>query len=402
MTPTRRALSRTAAIAAIALVPLVAAATVSGPALAQPATATTTATAATTTATTTKTTASAPGDIVSARRINAPGFGYARVWQIQYLSTDTHGNSITVSGTVAVPASSYNGNRPIVGYAPGTHGLGDQCAPSRHLEDGDDQEGGLIHQYGWRGFAVAITDYEGLGTPGDHRYMVARSAGNVLLDIVRAAQRLTDAGLSKSAPVALVGYSQGGHAASWGAQLAGSYAPELNVKGVAAGGTPANLRQVADYNSGRPNFGLVLAAGIGMDAAYPSLELESYLNDAGRAGIEQLRNSCDFSPYANKTIDDYTTSNPLATPQWQSTLDAQNVGGVAPRMPVLLYHSTSDEIIPYRGARTLRTQWCGAGVKLSFWTFYFLEHAATAAWASPDVTSWVADRLAGKAAGSNC
>lgn len=354
------------------------------------------------TARATTTTASAPGDIVSARRINAPGFGYARVWQIQYLSTDTHGNSITVSGTVAVPYSSYDGARPIVGYAPGTHGMGDQCAPSARLEEGNDQEGGLIHQYGWRGYAVAVTDYEGLGTPGDHRYMVARSAGHALLDIVRAAQRLTDAGLSRNAPVALVGYSQGGHAASWGAQLAGSYAPELAVKGVAAGGTPANLRQVADYNAGRPNFGLVLAAGVGMDAAYPSLELESYLNDAGRAGIEQLRSSCDFSPYANKTINDYTTSNPLATPQWQSTLDAQNVGGIAPRMPVLLYHSTSDEIIPYSGARSLRTNWCGKGVKLSFWTFYFLEHAATAAWASPDVTSWVGDRLAGKPATSNC
>ncbi|MGH3735229.1 MAG: lipase family protein [Micromonosporaceae bacterium] len=352
-------------------------------------------------ATTTTTAASTPGDIVSARRIDAPGFGYARVWSILYRSTDTHGNPITVSGTVAVPYGSY-GNRPIVGYAPGTHGMGDQCAPSRHLEEGDDQEGGLIHQYGWKGFAVAITDYEGLGTPGDHRYMVARSAGHALLDIVRAAQRLTDAGLSKTAPVALVGYSQGGHAASWGAQLAGSYAPELNVKGVAAGGTPANLRQVADYNAGRPNFGLVLAAGVGMDAAYPSLELESYLNDAGRAGIEQLRNGCDFSPYANKRIEDYTTSNPLATPQWQSTLDAQNVGGIAPRMPVLLYHSTSDEIIPYRGARSLRTTWCGQGVRLSFWTYYFLEHAATAAWASPDVTTWVADRLAGKPATSNC
>ncbi|MGH3716461.1 MAG: lipase family protein [Micromonosporaceae bacterium] len=348
------------------------------------------------------TTASAPGDIVSARRINAPGFGYARVWQIRYLSTDTHGNSITVSGTVAVPYSSYNGARPIVGYAPGTHGMGDQCAPSAHLEAGDDQEGGLIHQYGWKGYAVAVTDYEGLGTPGDHRYMVARSAGHALLDIVRAAQRITDAGLSRNAPVALVGYSQGGHAASWGAQLAGSYASELNVKGVAAGGTPANLRQVADYNAGRPNFGLVLAAGVGMDAAYPELNLESYLNDAGRAGIEQLRNSCDFSPYANKTINDYTTSNPLATPQWQSTLDAQNVGGIAPKMPVLLYHSTGDEIIPYSGARTLRTSWCGKGVKLSFWTFYFLEHAATAAWASPDVTSWVGDRLAGKPASTNC
>lgn len=387
MKPSSRALSRTIAVSAILLLPLVAAVTAAAPAQATQATST----------------ATAPGDVVSARQINAPGFWYAKVWQIKYLSTDTHDNVITVSGTVVVPTSGYSGgNRPIVGYAPGTHGMGDQCAPSAHLEAGDDQEGGLIHQYGWRGFAVAITDYQGLGTPGDHAYMVARAAGHALLDIVRAAQRLTDAGLSKNAPVALVGYSQGGHGASWGAQLAASYAPELNVKGAAAGGTPANLRQVADYNAGKSNFGLVLAAGIGMDTAYPELDLESYLNDAGRAGIEVLRASCDFSPYANHVITDYTTTNPLTTSQWQTTLDAQNVGGIAPKLPVLLYHSTSDEIIPYSGASKLRQQWCGQGVNLSFWTYYLLQHAQTAAVASPSVTSWVADRLAGKPATSNC
>src|SRR6266540_2100772 len=284
MKPSSRALARTIAVSAILLLPLVAAVTAAAPAQAKQA----------------ASTATAPGDVVSARQIDAPGFWYAKVWQIKYLSTDTHDNVITVSGTVVVPTSGYSGgNRPIVGYAPGTHGMGDQCAPSAHLEAGDDQEGGLIHQYGWRGFAVAITDYQGLGTPGDHAYMVAGAAGHALLDIVRAAQRLTDAGLSKNAPVALVGYSQGGHGASWGAQLAAGYAPELNVKGAAAGGTPANLRQVADYNAGKSNFGLVLAAGIGMDTAYPELDLESYLNDAGRAGIDVLRTSCDFSPYAD-------------------------------------------------------------------------------------------------------
>jgi hypothetical protein len=364
--------------------------------------ATATATATTATTATATTVAAAPGDIVSARQINAPGFGYARVWQIRYQSTDTHGSPMVVSGTVVVPTAAYNGPRPIVGYAPGTHGMGDQCAPSVHLEAGDETEGLLIHQYGWRGIAVAVTDYQGLGTPGDHAYMVARSAGHALIDVVRAARKLTDAGLPQNGPVALVGYSQGGHAASWGAQLAATYGSDLAVKAVAAGGTPANLRQVAANNAGRPNFGLVLAAGVGMDTAYPELNLESYLNDAGRAGIEQLRHSCDFSPYANKTIGDYTTTNPLANPQWQATLDAQNVGGGTPRMPVLLYHSTSDEIIPYAGASALRRNWCGKGVNVTFWTYFLLQHAATAAVASPSVTAWVADRLAGHPASSNC
>lgn len=347
-------------------------------------------------------TAAAPGDIISARQINAPGFFYARVWQVRYLSTDTHGNSMTVSGTIIVPRASYNGPRPIVGYAPGTHGLGDQCAPSRKLEAGNETEGALIHQYATHGFAVAVTDYQGLGTPGDHTYMVARAAGNALLDIVRATRRLADGGLPANGPVGLAGYSQGGHAASWAGQLASTYAPDLTVDAVASGGTPANLRQIAAANEGTSNFGLVLAAGIGMDAAYPALDLESYLNDAGRAGVDTLRNSCDFSPYAGKRLSDYTTTNPLATQLWQDTLDAQNVGGIRPSAPVLLYHSTSDEIIPYSGATTLRRQWCGQGANVTFRTYVLLGHAATAAVASPTVTSWMADRLAGRSTGGNC
>ncbi|MQA26837.1 MAG: lipase [Micromonosporaceae bacterium] len=381
----RRAGSALIAVIAMALLPLATGA----PALAHQA------------ATTAKvTTAAAPGDVVSAQRIYAPGFEYARVWHIRYLSTDTHGASMTVSGTVIVPYGSYDGPRPVIGYAPGTHGMGDQCAPSARLKEGNDQEGGLIHQYGWQGYAVAVTDYQGLGTPGDHAYMVARSAGHALLDIVRAAQRLT--GLPGNGPVGLAGYSQGGHAAAWAAQLAPTYAGELAVKGAAAGGTPANLRQVAAYNEGRENFGLVLAAGIGMDSAYPELDLESYLNDAGRAGIDELRNGCDFSPYANKRLSDYTTSNPLDTPAWQTRLDQQNPGGSPPRAPVLLYHSTDDEIIPYGGATALRQTWCGQRANVTFRTYYFLKHAEAAAWASPSVTSWMGDRLAGKPTSGNC
>ncbi|MDQ3788495.1 MAG: lipase, partial [Actinomycetota bacterium] len=90
--------------------------------------------------------AAAPGDIVSARAVNAPGFFYANVWTITYRSTSATGSPITVSGTVIVPKGA-NANTPVVGYAPGTHGLGDQCAPSRHLEAGDETEGLLIHQY---------------------------------------------------------------------------------------------------------------------------------------------------------------------------------------------------------------------------------------------------------------
>lgn len=347
--------------------------------------------------------AAAPGDVVSARAINAPGFFYARTWSITYTSTSATGQPITVSGTVIVPRGA-NENTPVVGYAPGTHGLGDQCAPSRHLEAGDETEGLLIHQYAVRGIAVAVTDYEGLGTPGEHTYIAGRAEGNATLDAVRAALRLPGTGLSPSTEVAIVGYSQGGHASGWAAQLAPSYAPELNIAAYAVGAPPAHLRTVADHNDGGPNVGLVMAAGFGMDVTYPELELAPYLNDAGRAAFADIRDDCtaDLSKYAGHSMADYTTEDVLSRPEWTARVDEQNLGGATPRDPVLLYHSNGDEILPVEVSVNLRADWCAAGADVTFWRTNTGAHATTAAVMSPAVTGWVADRLAGRATSGNC
>src|SRR5699024_268392 len=103
-----------------------------------------------------------------------------------------------------------------------------------------------------KGFAVMVTDYEGLGMPGGHTYVVGQSEGRALLDGVRAAQKLPGSGLSTSSPVGLMGYSQGGGAAGWAAELAGTYAPELKLRGTVAGGVPADLLAVAEFAEGGP------------------------------------------------------------------------------------------------------------------------------------------------------
>lgn len=341
------------------------------------------------------------GDIVSARAIWAPGFEYARTWKITYRSTSATGASIVVSGTVIVPNDRTGA---IVGYGPGTHGLGDQCAPSVGLQRGNEFEGGLIHQYARKGFAVAVTDYEGLGTPGDHTYTAGRAQGNAVLDIVRASTRLADAGLSAKAPVAIVGYSQGGQTAGWAAEIASSYAPELDIKGFAVGAAPSNLRRVADYNDGGANFGLVLAAGVGLNAAYPELALTNYLNAEGHAAYADIRDDCgsDFGKYANRRLSDYTTTDVLNRPDWSARLAQQNLGTRAPSAPTLMYHSTGDEIIPVAVSVALRPQWCGKGARLTYWQVDTGGHSQTAAYLSPLVTQWVADRLAGTPASGNC
>jgi hypothetical protein len=276
--------------------------------------------------------------------------------QVLYRSTDALGEPIAVSGTVLVPAAPWTGpgSRPLVAYAVGTRGVGDDCAPSYTLTQGADYEGAIVKALLDRGWAVAVSDYQGLGTPGLHTYMVGPAQGHAVLDIARAALRLPGTGLSSSTPVGLMGYSQGGGAAGWAAELAGSYAPDLDVKGSAVGGVPADLTATAEFLDGSPFVAFALLAALGLDTAYPELDLESYLNTRGRELVQTSQQLCLVSVDGFATLisvaftrfDDYVTTNPLGTPPWQARLAETQLGKAAPSAPVLQYHALFDEIIP--------------------------------------------------------
>ncbi|MFH9209466.1 lipase family protein [Streptomyces globisporus] len=276
-----------------------------------------------------------------------------KAWKVSYRSTSALGEPNTVTGTVIVPQDGRKGPRPLITYAVGTVGLADSCAPSANLPKGTAMEANLIQQYIWRGWAVVVTDYEGLGTAGEHTYVAGRSAGHAVLDAARAAQRIPAAaasGLSAESPVGIVGYSQGGQASSWAAELKKSYAPELNVKGTATGGVPAHLEKLVPVHDGSYGSGLLFMAAAGQDAAYPELKLDGYLNPKGKELISFLRNNCVIlgsTVGSFKKISDLTTSDPLATPQWRKRLDESDLGTRAPDHPVYLYHALGDELIPY-------------------------------------------------------
>ncbi|MEW2525484.1 lipase family protein [Streptomyces sp. NPDC047071] len=356
--------------------------------------------------------AAAPGDIVKTEPSAfhpLPGQPTnTRAWKIHYRSTTAKGEPNTVSGTVIVPQDGRPGPRPLITYAVGTVGVGDQCAPSAGFPRGTALEANLIQQLTLRGWAVVVTDYEGLGTPGDHTYTVGRSAGHAVLDAARAAIRLPEAGLagvSADSPVGIMGYSQGGQATSWAAELHGSYAPELKVKGTATGGVPGDLRKVAAFNDGSYGAGLIFMAAIGQNAAFPELDLESYLNPLGTSLIGALRTSCvaDGSVLgAFKKISDVTTKNPLEQPDWRQRLRESQVGTRAPDAPVYLYHALADELIPYGVGKQVREDWCAQGARVEWHTIPLGEHVSGVITQSPLAAQWLADRFAGRPAPGNC
>ncbi|WP_455550678.1 lipase family protein, partial [Amycolatopsis lurida] len=202
------------------------------------------------------------GDVVKSQPSTYNG---AKSTRIQYLSRDNKDKQVAVSGTVLVPDKPWNGpgERPIVAYAPFTFGMGPDCAPSKTLagEGASDLvsgfQGGFVNALLGAGFAVAQTDYIGpwVEGSGDHPYVVRLSEAHTVLDVIRAAQRLPGTGLPADGPVGIAGYSEGGSAAAAAAELAATYAPELNVKGVYSGAPPADKAALSKSLDGGMYFG---------------------------------------------------------------------------------------------------------------------------------------------------
>ncbi|MFE1932271.1 lipase family protein [Streptomyces sp. NPDC059474] len=349
-----------------------------------------------------------PGDIVTSAPTafrTLPAVPTAtRAWHITYRSTTATGRPDVVSGTVVVPDDGKQGPRPLLTWGIGAVGLSDDCAVSGRFPQGTSIEAQLVDLALRRGWAVAVTDYEGLGTPGDHTYTAGRSEGHAVLDAARAAQRLPEAGLSPDAPVGIMGYSQGGQAAGWAAELHASYAPELRLKGTVAGGVPADLPTTLAYNDGGAGAGLALMALTGQDAAFPALRLDSYLNDRGRGYVDFVKRNCvALSTIAGlfQRMSEVTVRDPLASPAWQLALRSAYLGTRAPDHPVYLYQGLVDELIPYRVGEALRARWCARGVPVE-WQDYPLDHVTTALTGIPAALDWMAARLADEPTRGNC
>lgn len=186
------------------------------------------------------------GSIVSAEtmpnlpiQVRLSGVNAARV---VYRSVQPGVGEREVSGTVFTPSGEApEGGWPVISYAHGTTGIEQACAPSRSASLLG--ASALVQGYTTAGFAVAITDYEGLGRPGNHAYLDNITAGYDVIDAVRALRTVfPDVGTQWAA----FGGSQGGGAAWAANELADSYAPELDLVGAVALAPGANMVGLVD------------------------------------------------------------------------------------------------------------------------------------------------------------
>jgi Secretory lipase len=341
-----------------------------------------------------------PGALIRAVPIAGPSvLPDSRAWAILYHSRDVDGRDVAVSGVVvAPPGAAPPGGRPVVVWGHGSVGLADRCAPSRGGvmgAFGRDPLGGLLQQ----GDVVAATDYQGLGTPGLARHAIGLSAGHAVLDAARAARGL-DAGASGR--VALDGHSEGGHAVLWAAELAGAYAPELQVLGVAASAPGAELATTLKMASDRPTTvtsGPMLIVVAWSDAYRLPLDV---LTPAGRKAVDRVRSTCLEELAKDPEQVAVRLRDLLTTPPWPALLARNTPGHAATPAPILLAQGADDDRVTPAATHALVRRLCRLGDTVELRSYQHTGHFDIPKVATADVAAWIGDRLAGRPARSTC
>jgi dienelactone hydrolase len=341
-----------------------------------------------------------PGDLLSYQGVDGDIVPGTTVWRVMYLSESVQDEAIAVTGLVAIPNSPAPAEgRKILSIGHGTTGVRDDCTPSRS----PGSELALLGPAADAGYVIAMTDYEGLGTPGLHPYLVGESEGRGILDAAKAARQLPDAGAGDR--LAIWGYSQGGHAALWANQLAEEWAPELDLVGTVAGGPatemPTIFTATGSVEALRGFFMLIMA---GYSQAYPDADPSLVLTDAGMTVLDRFATGedcdVDLSPPDGQPLvhSDFATAEP-----WPTLMEDNDPGHVAVDSPLLILHSAADQVVPASLSEALFNRLCGLDQDVERRVYDQGDsHVLAAVDAATDGLVWLEARMAGQPTTPNC
>ncbi|ORX52841.1 LIP-domain-containing protein, partial [Hesseltinella vesiculosa] len=364
--------------------------------------------------------ATSPGTILKLQNLNGSLAALSvfpqnlqNVYQILYRTTDSKGQPTTTVTTLIEP---FNPDpSKLVSYQVMEDSADPQCAPSYVLKQNSKQ--GLVTQAEMlfidtlleRGYYVSVPDYEG----NQAEFTVGAMAGHAVLDGIRASlASANQTNVRSSAVVQLWGYSGGALATGWAASLQPNYAPELGsvIIGAALGGTPVNLNATLNVVNKSLFSGFIPAGILGLMASDSDLTayVDSLLLPEKRDQFYSVRNMCLAQVLLTFPSQDVTTwfsrpdyiNSPIAT----KALNDNNLSlqPTAPKIPLFMYHSKGDEVVPFQPASDLRTQWCGQGTNIAFTEDLLSEHATLFITGSSNAILYLQDRFNGNASPNGC
>lgn len=321
---------------------------------------------------------------------------------------ETQATTLVFTPKTAPPA----GGWPIVVWAHGTTGVADKCAPSKNrlitaslLGAKDWSTYNMIHSFVKEGYVVVAPDYEGLGEPSSneiHPFLHLKSEAYSITDAVVATKSWL--GNKVSNKWAILGHSQGGHAALGAAQYAAR--ANMDYKGLVAA-APANnlemietLSEMALANNSAPAFGYIMLDTLtafmaaGMKSVYPTEPVYSKIFKSPTDKIaEQAELLClielggtflvameDYSEKNEWSIKDYPRKNEgyKNDPIVRQFLDkdSQPLQTVI-KTPIIIYQGGSDTVVLPQATDALVAQARALTTKIDYRTNSSWSHTGS-------------------------
>ncbi len=325
--------------------------------------------------------------------------------RVLYRTQKSNGEPTFSSGMIFTPNSPLpTSGYPVVAWAHGTIGMGDQCAPTRTTDPTSavDWTSDMLKQ----GWVVTATDYAGLGTPGVSEYLVGESESNDVLNSVRAARSLPE--VHASDKFAIWGHSQGGHAALFSAANTKAYMPENMLVGTVAAAPAAELSELLSeqYNT---SVGWIIGpeVAISWPNATPTVRVSDVVTQKGQNNYQQIAHKCIEAGAIDGMIrtklkQQFFSKNPLDVPAWSEELQKQTAPILPPSEPLMVIESTADSVVLPDTTALYIQKACNAGSDLTALWLAEVNHVELAGASSPNAISWLVDRFANKPTTPNC
>jgi hypothetical protein len=375
----------------------------------------------------------APGTVLNTRTVSYHMSGMTlpiTVVQLLYRSTTVHNTPNTNVTSVLLPPAP-SASPQLVAYGSFYDSLSNvnepsyvfAGAPARFTGSLSTTESALIAPLLLSGDTVSVADTEGQ----DPEFATGPEYGRLTLDAIRAAISSDATGLAGSVKVALMGYSGGAIATGWAAQMAPSYAPDVeqDLVGATMGGVLVEPAHNLTYVSGSTNWaGVIPMSLIGIARAY-HVSFDRYLSPYGAqviAGMQHDAIGTATADYPNLTWQQLVQpryDNPDTVRPFVKLANRLILGHDAlPQVPLLIAQGAGGEADGTSGSqpgigpgdgvmiagdvRSYALEACGAGDPVDYTEYDALTHEETAVPWETTTIPWLAARFAGTPAPSTC
>ena len=344
------------------------------------------------------------------------------VYRLQYETIDQDGEVTQISAELSVPHVEAPTTFPVIVHAAGTTGIGNGCAPLN--ERGLNRNWGNYHShsltYASYGYIVILPNGLGFDDPERiHPYFVAELQARVLLDAARAVYAFADdpsmdGVLAKpDESVFFMGYSSGGHAVFAAKDWAGSYAPDISVKGIMGFGPTTNPETLMRED---PIFIPYLVYAYRDFYGNEIVDVVDVLAPQWVATFE--------SDVLTKCVDDifdyYTRSARTMYTQafsgilYGGALDqryplfaeklAANASGLSGGhdVPVLILQGTADTVVTPDSQRAFKSQLCDRGGQVTYLEYPAIAHVDIRWTSFGDVLAWMQQIVEGDVPENDC